>query len=97
MRIAKTLIRNSLYFFGFFFAYKYLWAKIEQDLLNRIGYIIWLHFSAEDFLNFLRINTMKQFLVVLIPILFGILGVLWGRRLVQIINVRLRAPKKQAF
>ena len=82
MKLAK--IKSLLFYLGCFlapfFIDRLLWHWIEKDVLNQIGYWLWLHASTEEILNVHRVLIAKSLLGFVPPILLGCLGVLLGRR-----------------
>ncbi len=73
--ILATLLPIVVYFIA--------WSVFKQNVLNRIGYSLWIYGSTEDHLNLVRMMWVGTVFNVLLPLLIGITGVFWGRHFLK--------------
>lgn len=75
-------------------AYALLWQLTAQDTLLRLGYLLWLHCSTDDLVNSWRITLARAFFELVVPLLLGLLGLVWGRRRALAITSNRCAARK---
>lgn len=63
--------------------YRLLWTYLRQDVLNRLGYDIWLRWAAEKSINLIRVNILKGYFEFAFPFLLASVGAYWLSRLIK--------------
>ena len=57
-----------------------LFKLAGDDALSRFGYILWLHASTEDRLNFIRGLIISNYFRFVMPVLVGLVALGWAIR-----------------